>query len=205
MRTPKKSAAYVMLASREIGILHPGDVSLHFTMGRYSLLDIMTAVLNQVGPADITISTWTTGPVDIVTCGRLLGDGRIKSLKLLIDRSFAGRHPRYCQLLLENFGEECITCMRTHAKVMSIRGEKLDVAITSSMNLNVNRRIEQYVIAVSTAWCEKIEALVSQVTENVRPGLVFTPAEITRAVKTMEAELKETSEELDLDLLLAEF
>jgi hypothetical protein len=138
VRLPAGSAAPAAAA-----LVSGGRVS-GLTMGQFSLLDLIRALLIKTGPADVTISTWTAGIRDAETAAWLLTEERIRSLRFVVDRSFPTRQPRYARRMLELFGPSAIVCTRTHAKFATIVNDDWKLAIRSSMNLNENTRIEQY-------------------------------------------------------------
>jgi hypothetical protein len=123
-------------------------------MGQFSLLDLVEAVLAETGPANVTVSTWTSGIRDIERAAWLLESGSIKSFALLTDRSFPGRQPAYCRALVARFGVGAIRSTRTHAKFALIRNDGWNICIRSSMNLNANPRFEQFDLDDSTVLCE---------------------------------------------------
>ena len=131
-------------AAECLGDLTRGVAMTGLTMGQFSLLDLVAAVLAQTGPADVMISTWTTGIRDIERAAWLLNSGSIRSFRLLTDRSFPQRQPEYCAALVARFGLETIRATRTHAKFAVVKNDSWSVVIRSSMNLNTNPRFEQF-------------------------------------------------------------
>lgn len=136
-----------------IGALVPGVAITGLTMGQFSLLDLVEAVLRQTGPSEVVVSTWTTGIRDAERAAWLLEHGAIRSFALLTDRSFPGRQPAYCRALVARFGESAIRATRTHAKFALIRNGAWNICIRSSMNLNANPRFEQFDLDDSAALC----------------------------------------------------
>lgn len=47
------------------GFDHEHDISFGFTLGQFSLLDLVEAALDLAGPADVVISTWSVGFYDL--------------------------------------------------------------------------------------------------------------------------------------------
>lgn len=131
-------------AARSLTEFAPGVALTGLTMGQFSLLDLVAAVLERTGPADVMISTWTTGIRDIERAAWLLETGTIRSFRLLTDRSFPQRQPEYCKALVARFGIESIRSTRTHAKFAVVRNDGWNVVVRSSMNLNTNPRFEQF-------------------------------------------------------------
>lgn len=165
-------------ASSAIGTLSSGFRLFGFTKGQFSLLDLVRAVLSQTGPADVVVSTWTTGIRDAENAEALLDNGIIRSFLLLTDRSFPTRQPQYCQRILEIFGEQSIRVTRTHAKFALIRNERWNVAIRSSMNLNRNPRFEQYDIDDDTGLCDFIMGHVTEIWDLQPSGLSVPTREV---------------------------
>lgn len=77
-------------------------------MGKFSLVDVIEHLLATTGPADLVVSTWTAAGADIGFANRLLADGRIRSLRFVVDYSFQSRQPAYCAALREAFGDDAI-------------------------------------------------------------------------------------------------
>jgi hypothetical protein len=114
------------------------------TGGQFSLLDIVKACLRVSGPADVVVSTWTTGIRDAEAAQWLLENGAMRSFRLLTDTSFATRQPAYCAALLRRFGSGAVRVTRTHAKFALVFNEAWALVCRSSMNLNLNTRFEQF-------------------------------------------------------------
>lgn len=112
------------------------------TFGQFSLMDAVEAVLEKTGPADVALSTWTAGSADLSRSAEHLHDGRIRSLRMVVDCSFGQRQPGYLAQVRELFGDDAIRSTRTHAKFVVITNSEWSVAIRTSMNLNENPRLE---------------------------------------------------------------
>ena len=113
------------------------------TFGQFSLLDLLDATLELTGPADVTISTWSAGFYDVDTALRFRDSGRLRSIRFVMDSS-AKRGQATVGDVSEIFGAENVRATRSHAKFALIRNESWDVLITTSMNLNLNPRCEQF-------------------------------------------------------------
>lgn len=184
-RAKKKPARYIReptaTARDAIGRLEPGGRIVGMTKGQFSLLDLIRAVLDSTGPASLIVSTWTTGVRDAENAKMLVNRGDITSLKLLTDRSFPGRQPKYCAAIIDTFGADSIWCTRTHAKFAIIRNANWNVVIRSSMNLNRNPRFEQFDLDDDADMADWFEEHVSEIAETMKPGLKFTTREADAA------------------------
>lgn len=125
-----------------LGPLERGVDLYCLTMGKFSLIDVVEHVLEATGPADVVVSTWTAAGADIGFANGLLTDGRIKSLRFLVDFSFPSRQPAYCAALREAFGDDSIRVTKNHAKFVLVTNGEWRVVIRTSMNLNECRRLE---------------------------------------------------------------
>lgn len=123
-----------------------GERRFLVTKGRFSLLHILSAVLEVTGAADVWVSTWTLGVDDVHHIRRIRDEGRIRSLSLMVDRSFAGRQPAYLEAVRQTFEGSAIWQTRTHAKVLAIRNDEWSVLVHGSLNVNVSPRLEQVAV-----------------------------------------------------------
>jgi len=159
-------------ASAAVSGLAPGRRVVGMTMGQFSMLDLVIAVLEHTGPAHLSLSTWTAGIRDATQAGLLLDSGRLLSVRLLVDRSFASRQPRYCAAVQRIFGDDAIRCTRTHAKIATINNDDWSVSIRSSMNLNRNPRFEQFDIdtdpRIAQFFCAHFDEMAGEMPDGPR-------------------------------------
>lgn len=179
-----------------LGKLVPGLRLVGLTRGQFSLLDLIRAVLAQTGPADVTISTWTSGIRDAETSAWLLSKGRIRSLRLMLDYGFPRIEPEYALRLVELFGDRCVLLCRTHAKFAIIRNDAWSVCIRSSMNLNRNVRFEQFDLDDDPAICGLFEQFAEDVARATPVGMVIEWQDAARALLTALGD----ADDDDLDL-----
>jgi hypothetical protein len=140
-------------AARVIGTLTPGCRVSGLTMGQISLIHLLRAVVEQTGPADVIISAWTQGIRDTETAAWMLANGQFRSLYMLLDKSYPKFNPRYCARLIELYGPDVVLLTKTHAKFIVVQNEHWNIALRGSMNLNTNKRIEQFDLDDSAELC----------------------------------------------------
>ena len=167
-----------------LGKLEPGLRLVGLTRGQFSLLDLIRAVLAQTGPADVTLSTWTSGIRDAETSAWLLSEGKIRSLRLMLDYGFPRIEPSYALRLAELFGDRAVLLCRTHAKFAVIRNDAWSVCIRSSMNLNRNTRFEQFDLDDDSAICDLFETFADDVARATPAGFVIEWQDAARALVT---------------------
>ncbi|MCP4243937.1 MAG: hypothetical protein GY772_25585 [bacterium] len=135
-------------AAKVIGPLAPGDRVTGLTAGQFSSIDALEHMVDQLGPADVRISTWTTGIYDIERTRAIKTDGRIRDVRVLLDRGTFEKSPKFAGPLIERLGVDAFRCLSVHAKVNIVIGERGSAVMRSSMNLNKNLRTEQFDIDV---------------------------------------------------------
>lgn len=142
------------------------------TNGEFSLLDAVLVLLERSGPADVSICTWSAGLYDSEVMNRFIETGNIRSFRLVLDVGFnklAGVR-EYAVTLMDVFGEEHIRTTRTHAKFVTITNETHSFSISSTANLNENKRLELFYMSDCpdrAAWYEEI---VDELFNDVKPG-----------------------------------
>lgn len=165
IRTAKKGNA-----RDAIGALEPGCEIFVLTYGQFSLIDALVTIVDQTGPADLILSTWTAGNADLTTCERLLERSLVRSIRYIVDRSFLSRQPAYCRKMRDLFGDDCIRTMRSHAKFAVVRNDEWALAIRTSMNLNTNPRCENIEISDDPALCAFLEQIADDLWSEQDPG-----------------------------------
>ena len=144
-------------AMEVIGPLAPGDRVTGLTAGQFSAIDAMEHMVDELGPADVRISTWTTGLYDVQRAKDIRIEGRINSVRMLLDRGTFEKSPKFAGPLIEVLGIDAFRCLSVHAKVIIVTGARGSAVMRSSMNLNKNLRTEQFDIDV----CDEVAAFYS--------------------------------------------
>lgn len=146
-------------AAECIGPLTPGTRVTGLTAGQFSAIDAMEHMVDELGPAEVRVSTWTTGLYDVHRAAHIRLEGRITGLRMLLDRGTFEKSPKFAGPLIAALGVEAFRCLSVHAKVIIVSGARGSAAMRSSMNLNKNLRTEQFDIDVCddvagfyTAW-----------------------------------------------------
>lgn len=161
----KVIASAVGSAAEMIGDLERGVEVCGLTNGQFSMIDMLEHILNQVGPepADCTISTWTMGIYDQSRAADFVVNGRIRSIRWIVDPSLFGRRPELAGRLVEAFGADSFRTVNTHAKWATVRNSSWAVCVRSSMNLNPNKRLENFDISESPELTAFFEGIVTDV------------------------------------------
>jgi hypothetical protein len=153
-------------ASRAIGRIEKGSEIFGFTKGQFSKIDVIEHCLEQTGPADVFICTWSASSGDIRRAHNFLSHSKIRSLKFIVDFSFKARKPAFLKELVDTFGVDCVRMTVVHAKFVLIRNENWNIVIRTSMNLNYNPRFENFEISESEDFADFIQNIVEEIWEN---------------------------------------
>ena len=135
-------------AAEIIGTLSPGVRVTGLTAGQFSAVDAMEHMVDELGPAAVRVSTWTTGLYDVRRAKEIRLAGRITDMRMLLDRGTFEKSPKFAGPLIEVLGVDAIRCLSVHAKVVIVSGARGSAVMRSSMNLNKNLRTEQFDIDV---------------------------------------------------------
>jgi hypothetical protein len=134
-----------------------------FTKGQFSLLDLIGAVLEVIGPAHLSISTWTAATFEIQSLLAMHQRGDILGTRWLIDFSMARREPAITAQLRESFGADHIRVAQNHAKWCIFQNPEWRVVLRSSMNLNMNPRFEDFQIAHDPELAAFLNGILDQI------------------------------------------
>lgn len=135
-------------AMEVIGHLEPGVRITGLTAGQFSAIDAMEHMVDELGQAEVRVSTWTTGLYDVHRAKQIQMDGRITDIRMLLDRGTFEKSPQFAGPLIEALGVDAFRCLSVHAKIVIVTGARGAAVMRSSMNLNKNLRTEQFDIDV---------------------------------------------------------
>lgn len=130
------------------------------TRGQWSMIDAVLHVLDQVGPAAVSLWTWTVAEYEVQTLTRLRDDHRVTGGRLVID---AGARTKNAGIIREwqaSFGAGSVRYVTNHAKIARIESASgLKLLLRGSMNLNFNPRFEQFDITEGGADYDLVEQI----------------------------------------------
>lgn len=131
-------------AAEAIGPIEPGMSVFAVTRGQFSMIDCILYVLGQIGPANVSIWTWTIADYEIEAMGGLMAREEITSGSLVIDQSADRRNRESIDRWRARFGPLSVRIVKNHAKIARVwRDGGARVLLRGSMNLNWNPRFEQ--------------------------------------------------------------
>ena len=157
------------VAQDAIGALEHGQDTYILTYGQFSLIDALAALLDQTGPADVVLSSWTAADANLEETSHMVEAMAIRNLRMIVDRSFRTRQPAYFRRMRELFGVDCIREIRSHAKFIVITNDVWRVVVRTSMNLNKNPRFESIEISTDPAFADFMLNVVDDIFQTVPP------------------------------------
>lgn len=132
-------------AAECIGPIEPGMSLFAVTRGQWSMIDAILHTLDQVGPAKLSLWTWTVAEYEVEVLTRLRLDRRITAGRLVIEYAARVKNAPIIDDWQRTFGDDSVRYVRNHAKIARIESESgLRLLLRGSMNLNFNPRFEQF-------------------------------------------------------------
>lgn len=111
---------------------------------RLQLYDVLEFILEYTGPADILVSTFSTGEEFLRRLYRLRESGRVTHATLIADLKAASKTVQLWQFMRSVFSEVFLT--ENHSKVLLVAGSRRRVAVVTSQNQTRGNRHESAVI-----------------------------------------------------------
>lgn len=149
-------------ASDCIGVIEPGAALFAITRGQFSMIDATLACLDQCGPADISLWTWTVAEYEIECLERLRNDGRVRNALMVIDASVRHKNAGLIRQWESSFGQESVRYVVNHAKIVTIHSDRFKLLLRGSMNLNFNPRFEQFDLTEGGADFDLVKRIESE-------------------------------------------
>ena len=160
-------------AKQAIGEIYPGCAIFGFTKGQFSLVDLISAILDQTGPASLFVSTWTAAGADLSEAFDLVQSGKITDIAFLVDLSFQRRKPAFAAKIRELFGETSVRVTKNHAKFCLIMNDKWRLVLNTSMNLNFNPRFEDFYLQDDPALADFLYGIMKEIFKKSKKSSLF--------------------------------
>ena len=191
--------------------LHPGGSVAGVNKGQLTAWEMVAAALDVTGPADVVVCTWTTNGEAVTDLRRLMDFGKIQSLRMILDSSFASREPEYCQHLLAQIGNDHVRTTRNHAKWCVLTNEKWNLVIRGSANFGTAPRLEFFEASDDARLARFLNAIADELWERAPvwnfeadgEGLQFEAAGLSDSVELARLASQQTGR-LTVDQLATE-
>ena len=132
--------------------------------GRVQLYDIIAGVLEQTGPAKLTITTFSTSEEFLRRMYRLRSRGLITHARLITDFKAAQKTAMLYQFMSEVF--DAVFLALNHSKVVLVDGASARVSIVTSQNQTRGNRTEAGVITTDSSVYETLSKKIETLIDN---------------------------------------
>lgn len=160
------------------------------TRGQFSMLDIVSVLIEQAGQCDISVWTWAIADYEVECFSNFMQNKKINHADLIVDRAAENKNAEVIQQWRDRFGINSVKVCKNHAKIATIYNDNYRLFARGSMNLNFNPRFEQFDITeggmdfdlvkkieseleVLPAKCSNLEAM-----NNSQLGLAFESSQL---------------------------
>jgi hypothetical protein len=130
-------------AKVSIGQIEKNMSRFMITRGQFSMIDIVAALLNQTGPAKVSIWTWCVADYELDAFEFFFNEKSITDATLVIDIAGQRRNVDLVKRWVNLFGENSCRVVKNHAKIATVYNDDWQLLARGSMNLNNNPRYEQ--------------------------------------------------------------
>lgn len=140
----KRAAECFGNVAESLGPLGPGVSVFAVTRGQWSMIDAILYCLDQLGPSEISVWTWTVADYEVQVLARLRQDKRVLAGRLCIDHGARVKNHAVIQAWKAVYGADSVRYLLNHSKLATVTGGGLKLLLRGSMNLNHNPRFEQF-------------------------------------------------------------
>lgn len=134
------------LITKHLGEIIPGQDKHFWSFGNFNMMRLIFWVLEQTGPADIIMSTYSISPKTITGVLNRREAGLIRNIRFLVDNRVRSLSPNAFDMMVRNFDYRCISI---HAKVACVSNDNWSITIVSSQNATDNPKMERGTIHTS--------------------------------------------------------
>ena len=118
---------------------------IHFySFGNFSIMNLIFYYLEQIGSAEILMSTYSISHNALMSCVSKREKGIIKNIRFIVDNRVRSLSPKPFDIMAKNFDYRCTAI---HAKVALIWNENYNITIVTSQNATNNPKTERGIIS----------------------------------------------------------
>jgi hypothetical protein len=132
--------------TKHLDKLIPGQDKHYWSYGNFNMMRLLFWILEQTGPAEIILSTYSISPKTLQGVINRQEKGIIKNIRFIVDNRVRSLSPKPFALLAANFEYRCTAI---HAKVACVWNENWKLSVVSSQNATDNPKIERGTIHTS--------------------------------------------------------
>lgn len=150
-------------ARQAIGPINSGMNVYGINFGQFSFINILEDILGQIKePVELDISSWTIAKFEALRLEKLNNE-RLRRIRIMLDSSISSLAPDTLKYLVASMGDNAIRILRCHCKFAIITSATWNIAIRTSMNLNQNKRLENFEISD----CKVLTTYMSSIVDDI--------------------------------------
>ncbi len=156
------------------------------------MIDAILHTLDCVGPAAVSVWTWTVAEYEIECLKRLQMDGRVTSGRMVIDHGALKKNAAIIREWKSSFGPESVRYVVNHAKLATVSNGDYKVLLRGSMNLNRNPRFEQLDVTEGGADFDLVKRLEDELpvlADSVTGKQAYAASRVGEAFEQQELDL----------------
>lgn len=139
------AVAEVLLSPQGLGAIKPGTSKHFYSDGAFNLVQLVTYILKQTGPAHVFLTTYSIAEDSINVLKRKVEHGEILSARFIVDNRVRSMSAKNFDLLAGSFAG-CYRCRALHAKVALVYNEDWHITLIGSQNATRNPKLERGII-----------------------------------------------------------
>jgi hypothetical protein len=128
------------------GKLVRGEDKHYWSYGNFNMMRLIFWILEQTGPAEILLSTYSISPKTLQGVINRREKGLIKDIRFIVDNRVRSLSPKPFDLPVASFDYRCTSI---HAKVACIWNGDWTLSVVSSQNATDNPKLERGTIHTS--------------------------------------------------------
>ena len=131
-----------------LGTINHGHTKHFYSDGAFNLMQLISYVLKQTGPANLFLTTYSISDDSINTLRLKTKQGSLLSVRFIIDNRVRSMSPKNFDYLTGAF-PGLYRCRALHAKVVLIWNDEWHITLIGSQNATKNPKLECGVIHTS--------------------------------------------------------
>lgn len=134
-----------------IGPIHTEMEVYGILAGQFHFINIIEYLVGQIEvykePMTLDISSWTIAKFEASRLAAISQSDYVSRLRVIVDNSMLNLVPDSFDFLRSLIADDSMRLLRCHCKFALISSKTWNIAIRTSMNLNQNKRLENFEIS----------------------------------------------------------
>lgn len=143
--------------------LSPGYLGAYLD-NRVQLYDVLEWIVDQTGPAIVIVLTFSVSEEFIRKIFQLKKSGKIKDITVIVDFKAIQKTEKIVRLAGNVFDR--LIYSKSHAKILLIESDKMNVCVTGSQNATRGNREESGIVSTDTALITKFKSEIQRLIDN---------------------------------------